>query len=73
MLESASSFPAIFFASIIGAIVFVALSQLLLPLTFPCGRKIAERGNGAMPPKESPGRPGALKWPLEGVLEEADL
>jgi hypothetical protein len=30
MLESTSSFPAIFFAAIIGAIVFIALSQMLL-------------------------------------------
>jgi hypothetical protein len=30
MLESTFSFPAIFFAAIIGAIVFIALSQLLL-------------------------------------------
>jgi hypothetical protein len=30
MLESTASFPAIFFGAIIGAIVFVALSQLLL-------------------------------------------
>jgi len=30
MLESAASFPAIFFGSIIGVIVFVALSQVLL-------------------------------------------
>jgi len=30
MLESTSSFPAIFFMAIIGAIAFIALSQLLL-------------------------------------------
>jgi hypothetical protein len=30
MLESTASFPAIFFAAIIGVIVFVALSQVLL-------------------------------------------
>jgi len=30
MLESTVAFPAIFFAAIIGAIVFIALSQLLL-------------------------------------------
>jgi len=30
MLESTLSFPSMFFAAIIGAIVFIALSQLLL-------------------------------------------
>jgi hypothetical protein len=30
MLESTASFPAIFFAAIIGAIVFIALSEVLL-------------------------------------------
>jgi hypothetical protein len=30
MLESTASFPAIFFAAIIGVIVFIALSELLL-------------------------------------------
>ena len=30
MLESSVSFPAIFFAAIIGVIVFIALSQVLL-------------------------------------------
>jgi hypothetical protein len=30
MLESTASFPAIFFAAIIGVIVFIALSQVLL-------------------------------------------
>jgi hypothetical protein len=30
MLESSMSFPALFFAAVIGVIVFVALSQALL-------------------------------------------
>jgi hypothetical protein len=30
MLESTSFFPAIFFAAIIGVVVFIALSQVLL-------------------------------------------
>jgi hypothetical protein len=30
MLESTSFFPAIFFATIIGVVVFIALSQVLL-------------------------------------------
>jgi hypothetical protein len=30
MLESTASFPAIFFAAIIGAIVFIALREVLL-------------------------------------------